>query len=247
MGKRIIAQARGRGGPRYRAPSFNYAGEAAHKTWAAGTFKGLIQELVHCPGHSAPLARVAFEDGEEVLMPAAEGLAVGDEVRSGIDVTVDIGNSTHLKNIPEGAPVYNIEGTPGDGGKFARASGTFAKVLARHPDHVLVKLPSKKIKEFNPECRATIGVLAGGGRLEKPYAKAGKKYFKMKARNKLYPRISGGAVNAVDHPFGNKRTSRKSKARPAPRNAPPGRNVGMIRPRRTGRKTGAKKMAGQQQ
>ena len=241
MGKRIIAQARGRGGPRYRAPSFNYAGEAVHKTWSEGTFKGLIREFIHCPGHSAPLARVAFEDGEEVLMPAAEGLAIGDQLSAGKDAPIEIGNTTHLKNIPEGAPVYNVEGTPGDGGKFARASGTFARVLARYDDRILVKLPSKKIKEFNPQCRATIGVLAGGGRLEKPFGKAGKKHYKMKARNKLYPRISGGAVNAVDHPFGNKRSSRKSKARPAPRHAPPGRNVGMIRPRRTGRKTGAKK------
>ncbi len=238
MGKRIIAQARGKGGPRYRAPSFKYAGEVAHKSWSEGTFKGTIRAFVHCPGHSTPLARIEYDDGEEVLAFAAEGLARGDTITTGTNIPIEIGNSTHLKNIPEGAPVYNIEATPGDGGKFARASGTFAKVLARYVDRVLVKLPSKKIKELHPDCRATIGVLAGGGRLEKPFLKAGRKYYRMKARNKLYPRISGGAVNAVDHPFGNKRTSRKSKARPAPKNAPPGRNVGMIRPRRTGRKTG---------
>ena len=58
----------------------------------------------------------------------------------------------------------------------------------------------------------------------------------MRARNKLYPIISGGAQNAVDHPFGNKRSSRKAKARPAPRNAPPGRKVGLLRPRRTGKR-----------
>ena len=238
MGKRIIAQARGRGGPRYRAPSFRYAGEAKHKPWSEATVKGLVRELVHSQGHSAPLARVIYDDGDKVLMQAAEGIAVGDTVFSGTNAPVEIGNTTALKNIPEGAPIYNIEGTPGDGGKFARASGVFAKVLTRRDDCVVIKLPSKKNKELSPECRATIGVLAGGGRLEKPFLKAGHKFYKMKARNKLYPRISGGAVNAVDHPFGNKRTSRKSKARPAPRHAPPGRNVGMIRPRRTGRKTG---------
>lgn len=238
MGKRIIAQARGRGGPRYRAPSFRYAGDARHKPWSEGTCAGTVRELVHSQGHSAPLAKIVYDDGEEVLMPAAEGLAVGDVVRAGTEVPIEIGNSTALKNIPEGAPIYNVEGTPGDGGKYARASGVFAKVLARRADLVVIKLPSKKNKELSPECRATIGVLAGGGRLEKPFLKAGRKFYRMKARNKLYPRISGGAVNAVDHPFGNKRTSRKSKARPAPRHAPPGRKVGMIRPRRTGRKTG---------
>ena len=58
----------------------------------------------------------------------------------------------------------------------------------------------------------------------------------MKAKNRLYPKVSGGSMNAVDHPFGNKRSSRKSHARVAPKNAPPGRKVGMIRARRTGRK-----------
>ena len=61
-------------------------------------------------------------------------------------------------------------------------------------------------------------------------------FFKMKAKNHLYPRTASCAMNAVDHPFGNKRSSRKSKARVAPKNAPPGRKVGMIRARRTGRK-----------
>jgi large subunit ribosomal protein L2 len=79
-------------------------------------------------------------------------------------------------------------------------------------------------------------VVAGGGRTEKPFMRAGTRFFKMKAKNKLWPKIGGSAQNAVDHPFGNKRTSRKSKARPMSRNAPPGRKVGMIAARRTGRK-----------
>ena len=58
----------------------------------------------------------------------------------------------------------------------------------------------------------------------------------MKAKNKLWPKVSGGAQNAVDHPFGTSRSSRKSKARPCPRNAPPGRKVGALYAKRTGRK-----------
>ena len=81
-----------------------------------------------------------------------------------------------------------------------------------------------------------IGVVAGGGRVEKPFLKAGKKFFAMKAKNKYWPKVSASAMNAVAHPFGNKRTLRKSKAKPAPKNAPPGRLVGAIRPRRTGRR-----------
>jgi large subunit ribosomal protein L2 len=64
--------------------------------------------------------------------------------------------------------------------------------------------------------------------------KAGTMAMYRNARKKRFPQMSGSAQNAVDHPFGNKRSSRKSKARPAPQNAPPGRNVGYIRPKRTG-------------
>ncbi|MFQ5474640.1 MAG: 50S ribosomal protein L2, partial [Candidatus Nanoarchaeia archaeon] len=48
-------------------------------------------------------------------------------------------------------------------------------------------------------------------------------------------RVSASAMNAVDHPFGNKRTSRKSKSKPVSRHAPPGRKVGTVASRRTGR------------
>ncbi|MBS3176156.1 50S ribosomal protein L2, partial [Candidatus Woesearchaeota archaeon] len=94
----------------------------------------------------------------------------------------------------------------------------------------------KKQKMFHQECRANIGIIAGAGRLEKPFYKAGNKFYAKLKKNKLYPIVAGSSMNATDHPFGNSRSSRKSKARPAPHNAPPGRNVGMIRPRRTGRK-----------
>jgi large subunit ribosomal protein L2 len=56
------------------------------------------------------------------------------------------------------------------------------------------------------------------------------------ARHKLFPKVSGSAMNAVDHPFGNKRSLRKSKAKPVSRHAPPGRKVGYIAARRTGRR-----------
>ena len=125
---------------------------------------------------------------------------------------------------------------PGDGGKFARASGTFAKIVSKSAGRVIVVLPSKKQKMFKPECRATIGVLAGGGREEKPFLKAGMKYFKMKAKNKVWPKVCGQSMNAVDHPHGGSRSSQKNYPYVVSRNAPPGAKVGSISGRRTGRK-----------
>ncbi len=83
-------------------------------------------------------------------------------------------------------------------------------------------------------CIATVGTVAAGGRLEKPLLKAGNSFYKYAPRRKLWHKTSAGKMNAVNHPFGNTRSSKKAKARPAPKFAPPGRKVGKIRPKRTG-------------
>lgn len=240
MGKNLIQQARGKGGPTYRAPSFRYEGRASHRAYDEDIVKGQIIDIIHCQGHSAPLAQIRYDDGETCLLLAAEGIKVGDVVESGKGAQAEIGNTTTLGNLPEGTIVYNLESQPGDGGKFVRASGTFARVVAKVKDKVIVQLPSKKEREFNPDCRACIGVIAGGGRTEKPFMKAGNKYYKMAAKNKLWPSVSGTSMNAVDHPFGGKHSTKKGRPTTAPKYAPPGRKVGMIRPRKSGR---AKKKA----
>ena len=235
MGKRLVQQARGRGGPTYRSPGFRSLGIPKHISITQENITGKILDIVHCSQHSAPLAEVAYSNGELGLIIAPEGILVGEEIKIGGN-EIEVGNCLKLKDIPEGTLVYNLEIMPGDGGRICRASGTFARVAAKLPQGVLVTLPSKKQKMFVEECRANVGVIAGGGRLEKPILKAGVMYYKKGIKNKLWPITSGHSQNAVDHPFGNKRSSRKSKARPAPKNAPPGRNVGMLHPRRTGRK-----------
>jgi large subunit ribosomal protein L2 len=235
MGKPIIAQKRGKGSTAYRAPSFNFKGKASHPPLQQGDMEGTIAHFATCRAHSAPLAFVEFNNGHVGIMLAPEGVRIGQTINVGIGEPTT-GNTMSLVDIPEGTLVYNIELNPGDGGKFVRASGTFARIQSKTAAGVTVRMPSKKIKLFNNNCRATVGVLAGGGRLEKPLLKAGNMYYKRKSRNQLFPIVSASAMNAVDHPYGNKRTSRKSKAKPVSRNAPPGRKVGMVAARRTGRK-----------
>lgn len=234
MGKNLIQQARGKGGPVYRALGFRFKGAA--RIGNAGTAK--VVDLVRCRAHSAPLAYVQHDDKSYGFMIAPLGLKVGSVIMIGKGAPSEPGNCPTLAEIPEGTEVFNIEGKPGDGGKFVRGSGLSARIVTKTEKTVVVELPSKARKEFNPGCRAIIGVAAGGGRTEKPFLKAGKKMLKMKQKHKYWPIVSGSAMNAVDHPFGNKRTSRKSKATPVPRNAPPGRKVGALYARRTGRKKG---------
>jgi len=235
MGKSLIQQARGKGGPVYRSLSFRFKGDAKLHAPSQSVIQGTITDFVHCPGHTAPLAEISYEDGQTCLLIAPEGVKIGDKVTLG-GAGVEPGNVLSLKDIPEGTPVFNVELRPGDGGRFCRSSGVFARVVTKTPEYVTLLLPSKKLKNIPAQCRAMIGVVAGGGRTEKPFLKAGARHHKARARNKRYPRQSAAAQNAVDHPFGNKRTSRKAKQRPVGHFAPPGRKVGKLWPRRTGRK-----------
>lgn|SRR3989344_3985104 len=228
MGKNLIQQKRGKGSPRYIAPSHRWQ-ESRYRD--SITQPGRIVEFVDCDGHSAPLARIRYDDGEECLVVAVEGLRIGDAVGA---QTHTEGSTMILQDIPEGTMICNIELQPGDGGKFVRAGGTCAKILTKTPEGVVVRLPSKKEKTFFPSCRATIGVVAGGGRLEKPLLKAGKTFFIMQQKNKRWPLVSGNSMNAVSHPYGGKRKAHKGRPTIAPKNAPPGRNVGKLHPRRTG-------------
>jgi len=233
MPKSLTQQKRGKGSPTYKAPSHRFS-RAGYFNLPKETQKAKIMDIVHSVAHSAPIIKVSYDNGDSGLLIAASGLKVGDEIQFSTELKA--GNIMALKDIPEGTSIFGIENNPGDGGKFVRSSGGFAKVTTKNPDKITVLLPSKREKTFNPNCKASIGIVAGSGRREKPLVKAGNQYHKIRARNKYWPMVSGASMNAVDHPFGGTRSSRKGRPTIAPRNAPPGRKVGMIRPRRTGRK-----------
>ncbi len=236
MGKPLIQQRRGKGSSTFRSHGFRAVGRTRVQT---NVISAVVSDLVPSRMHSAPLMRVVYSNNREGLLVAPEGVRVGDEFFIGRG-PVERGNILPLKDIPLGTMVCNIEAAPGDGGKFVRGSGGMARVVSRQGGKVLVLLPSKKKRAFHPDCRAMLGVIAGGGRKEKPLLKAGTKHHVMRGKNKYYPKVSGTAMNAVAHPFGGKRSGRKGRPTIAPRNAPPGRKVGMIRPRKTGRARGTR-------
>jgi large subunit ribosomal protein L2 len=235
MGRRIQGQRRGRGTSTFRAPSHRYKAELSHKKEEGDLLVGEVTDIEHDPARSAPVARVAFEDDDERLVLAPEGIGVGDRIEVGISAAIEPGNTLPLSEIPEGVPVVNVEAQPGDGGKYARASGVSATLVTHERDAAVVKLPSDAVKRLSPDCRATIGVVAGGGRTEKPFVKAGSKHHKMKARGTKWPRVRGVAMNAVDHPFGGGGRQHPGRPKSVSKNAPPGRKVGDLGSRRTGR------------
>jgi len=236
MGRRILGQRRGRGTPTFRAPSHRYKADLSHRTVEDDDLVvGEVVGIEHDPARSAPVAEVAFEDGDRRLVLAPEGITVGDEIQLGITAAIEPGNTLPLREIPEGVPVCNVERQPGDGGKFARASGVSATLLSHDRRATVLQLPSGEMKRLNPDCRATIGVVAGGGRTEKPLVKAGKMHHKARSRGMNWPKVRGVAMNAVDHPFGGGGRQHPGKPKSVSRNAPPGRKVGDIASRRTGR------------
>jgi len=230
MGKRIISQARGHGSSTYRVrrQAFKYKVRFPPKIIGEGT----IIKLLNSSGHSAPLAKIKSEK-EVFYIPAFKGMVEGEKIQFGNDIKD--GNIVELKDIPVKTHIFCIESRPGDGGVFIKAGGSFATVNRLKDDYVFVVFPSKKERKFNPKCRAIIGKIAGSGRKDKPIVKAGKQYHIKKAKSKLWPRTSALKVNAIDHPFGSGR-GKNPKSKIAKRNAPPGRRVGLLRPRRTGKK-----------
>jgi large subunit ribosomal protein L2 len=243
MGKRLIQQARGKGGPRYKTPNHRFVSNAVYMDIAEFRVGGIMQiiDFTSDPVRSAPLAKFLTESFDETFLIAPLGVSVGDIIEFGPKVAVKPGNIMQIENIPEGSQVYNIELVPGDGGKIVRASGLSAAVISQDSEkkQTIVRLPSKRKVAIKFGCRATIGSIAGGGRTEKPFVKAGNKYHDMRSRGKLYPIVSGTAMNAQDHPFGGRTNIGRSSS--VKRNAPPGSKVGNLAPKRTGvRRTRAK-------
>ena len=217
MGKRIRAQRKG-SSPRYRVASHRFPGK--NRMPRDKDVVCEVTELVHSPVHSAPLARIKTPDGDTTLVAATEGIAIGSKVAIGDNVALRPGNITELGNIPEGTAINNLELRPGDGGKVARSAGNSCTVESRVGEMVRVRMPSGSLKELPANCRATIGVLAGHGRDEMPLRTAGAAYYKAKARGKLYPHVSGVAMNPVDHPMGGGE-GRASGGHPRSRNGIP--------------------------
>lgn len=141
---------------------------------------------------------------------ATEGLSTGSFVYCGKKASLAVGNVLPLSALPEGTIVCNVEEKPGDRGSLARASGNYATVVGHDVDAGItrLKLPSGSKKIVKSAARATIGMVAGGGRIDKPLLKAGAAYHKFKPKRNCWPKTRGVAMNPVDHPH-----VRMSKAR----------------------------------
>jgi len=238
LGKQIRVQRRGRGSPTFRASSHKRVAAVHYPSVSVTEQKGVVNGQVKCmfhdPGRGSPMIAVKLETGETYYSVVPEGVYEGQPTQIGDQASVEIGNVLPIGKIPEGTMICNIELSHGDGGKLVRASGAYATIISHTPDgKTIVKLPSKRKKYINNLCRATVGIISGAGRIEKPFLKAGTKFHLMKAKGHMYPRTSARAMIAACHPFGSGRKGGR-KVTTVSRNAPPGRKVGLIAARSAG-------------
>merc|ERR1712066_180089 len=206
-----------------------------------GFVKGVVKKIVHDSGRGAPVAVVHFRDGYQYRVNkerfiAAEGMYTGQFVYCGKNAHLTIGNVLPLGSMPEGTIVCNLEAKAGDRSTFARASGNYAVIVTHNKDDGLtrVRLPSGIRRVLKSDVRAMVGVVAGGGRPEKPMLKAGRAYHKYRAKRKCWPKVRGVAMNPVEHPHGGGNHQHIGHPSTVARTAVPGQKVGLVAARRTG-------------
>ncbi|KAI8854281.1 60S ribosomal protein L2 [Chytridium lagenaria] len=252
MGRVIRAQRKGAGGI-FKAHVKKRQGAAKYRSidYAErhGYIRGIVKEIVHDAGRGAPLAKVVFKDPyrfkqHEETFIASEGLFTGQFIYAGKKATLNVGNVLPVGQMPEGTIICNVESRTGDRGSLARVSGNYATVIGHNTDDgtTRIKLPSGAKKLVASEARATVGIVAGGGRIDKPLLKAGAAHHKFRVKRNTWPKTRGVAMNPVDHPHGGGNHQHIGHASTVSRYAPPGQKVGLIAARRTGLLRGSKKV-----
>jgi len=158
---------------------------------------GNVASIEYDPNRSANIALINYVDGEKRYILAPKGLEVGQQIVSGEETDIKVGNALALKNIPEGTFIHNIELYPGKGGQLVRAAGTSAQILGKEGNYVIVRLTSKEVRKFLGTCRATIGVVGNEDYSLVKLGKAGRTRWQG-----TRPTVRGSVMNPNDHPHG---------------------------------------------
>jgi len=159
--------------------------------------KGKVLSREYDPNRSAWITLLLYSDGERRYIISPLKLELGDMVEAGGNAEVRPGNAIPLRRIPAGRPIHNLEFSPGSGGKIARSAGVDARIVAKDPEQIDVKLPSGEIRTFSPECKATVGQVSNPSHKNVKSGKAGRSRHLGRK-----PKVRGVAKNAVDHPHG---------------------------------------------
>lgn len=156
-----------------------------------------VERLEYDPNRSAHIALVLYADGERRYIIAPNGLKVGDQIYSGRDAQIKVGNCLPLSNIPIGSVVHCLELKPGKGAQLARSAGASVQLIAREDIYATVRLRSGEMRKILSECRVVIGEVSNPENNLRSLGSAG-----AKRRRGVRPTVRGVAMNPVDHPHG---------------------------------------------
>jgi large subunit ribosomal protein L2 len=156
-----------------------------------------VDSIQYDPNRTSRIALLHYVDGEKRFILAPDGLKAGDELMSGADAPVVVGNCLPLSSIPLGMNIHCIEMMPGRGGVLCRSAGIRATLAARDADWAQINLPSGEIRRVPAKCRATIGVVGNSEHMAIVYGKAGRKRWLGRR-----PHVRGTTMNPIDHPHG---------------------------------------------
>ena len=159
--------------------------------------KAKIERIEYDPNRSAHVALIKYEDGLMSYILAPNKIKIGDEVVSGKNKEIEIGNCMPLSDIPTGTDIHNIELYPNGGGKLARSAGSVAQISGKDENYCIIKLGSGEIRKIINTARATIGSVSNTDHQNIKIGKAGRNRWKGRR-----PSVRGVAMNPVDHPHG---------------------------------------------
>jgi large subunit ribosomal protein L2 len=159
--------------------------------------KATIKRIEYDPNRSAYIALIEYEDKKLSYILSPNKIKVGDEVVSGKNKDIKIGNCMPLSDIPAGTDIHNIELAPNSGGKLARSAGSSAQISGIDQNYCVIKLASGEIRKVINTARATIGTVSNSDHQNIKIGKAGRNRWKGKR-----PLVRGVAKNPVDHPHG---------------------------------------------
>src|SRR6202023_1957939 len=154
-----------------------------------------VERLEYDPNRTAFIALIKYQDGELAYILAPQRLAPGDSIVAGEHVDVKPGNAMPLGNIPIGTIVRNIELKMGKGGQIARSAGTYAQIVGRDQDYVIMRLNSAERHMVHGRCMATIGAVANPDNMNISIGKAGRQRWMGRM-----PHNRGVTMNPIDHP-----------------------------------------------
>jgi large subunit ribosomal protein L2 len=156
-----------------------------------------VERIEYDPNRTAFIALLKYQDGEVAYILAPQRLAPGDTIVAGEHVDVKPGNAMPLGNIPIGTIVHNIELKMGKGGQIARSAGTYAQIVGRDQDYVIMRLNSAEQRLVHGRCMGTIGAVSNPDNMNISIGKAGRQRWMGRM-----PHNRGVSMNPIDHPHG---------------------------------------------